>query len=232
MQRVQRFCHCWKHRWNWLFGIACRTFSDCSWISVISWKLRPLKLRFPSWKQEGIARGQIRRLRRMVDHSHVFSGQKSLHRQSSLRRRFAACSGPQNALTCSIREAKPTSNPRNGVSSVFVEEYANISYVFVCASFRWTTWTLRIFHRSFPTFVSREPLKSSCSPHGIVTESSEHFMPFRCNFPESEAKFHTNALFFQIKPFAYNRKLRIALNTHKNKHSLRSNTKGYGGKTH
>jgi hypothetical protein len=37
-------------------------------------------------------------------------------------------------------------------------------------------------------------------------------------------------LFFQINHFTYNRKSRIALNKHKNKHSLRSNTKGYDGK--
>jgi hypothetical protein len=73
-----------------------------------------------------------------------------------------------------------------------------------------------------------------CSSHGIVTKSCfEHFMSLRCSFPEFEAKFHANALFFQISHFTYNRKSRIALNTRNNKHSLRSNTtKGYGSKTH
>jgi hypothetical protein len=84
-----------------------------------------------------------------------------------------------------------------------------------------------------PTFESREPLKSLCPPYGIITRSCfEHFMLFRCSFPEFKAKFHANALLFKISHFAYNQKSRIALNTHNNKQSLRSNTKGYGGKTH
>jgi hypothetical protein len=72
-----------------------------------------------------------------------------------------------------------------------------------------------------------------CSPPGIVTESCfEHFTCLRCTFSEFETKFHANALFFQTSHFTYNRKSRIALNTHNNKHSLRSSTKGCGGKTH
>jgi hypothetical protein len=84
-----------------------------------------------------------------------------------------------------------------------------------------------------PTFESREPLKSLHSSHDIATERCfEHFRRSQCSFPEFEAKFHANALFFLISHFICNRKSRIALNTHKNKHSLRNNTKGYGGKTH
>jgi hypothetical protein len=50
-------------------------------------------------------------------------------------------------------------------------------------------------------------------------------MRLRCSFPEFEAKFRANEFFFQISHFTCNRKSRIALNTHNNKHSLRSNTK-------
>jgi hypothetical protein len=97
--------------------------------------------------------------------------------------------------------------------------------------------TVKIDHQNAldvrSTFESREPLKSLCCPHGIITESClEHFMRFRCSFPEFETKFHANAFFFQINHFTYNRKPRVALNTNNNKHSLRSSTKGYGGKTH
>lgn len=38
MQWVQCFCRCWKHCWNWPFGITCRTVSNYSCISGISWK--------------------------------------------------------------------------------------------------------------------------------------------------------------------------------------------------
>jgi hypothetical protein len=77
---------------------------------------------------------------------------------------------------------------------------------------------LLMFDRSFATFEPKELLKNLCFPCGIVTESCcEHFMRFRCSFPELEAKFHANAL-FQISHFTYNRKSRITLNMHKNKH--------------
>jgi hypothetical protein len=49
--------------------------------------------------------------------------------------------------------------------------------------------TLTVFDRSRHTPESRKPLKSLSSPHGTITENcSEHFMRFRCSFPEFETK--------------------------------------------
>jgi hypothetical protein len=48
-------------------------------------------------------------------------------------------------------------------------------------------------------------------------------MHFQCSFLEFEATFHSNVfVVLSNQPF----------HTQNNKHSLRSNTKGYGGKTH
>jgi hypothetical protein len=51
-------------------------------------------LQFHSQKQEEMARGQIRQVRRVGDHRHVFSGQKSLHRQSSVHQHIVIVKQP------------------------------------------------------------------------------------------------------------------------------------------
>jgi hypothetical protein len=56
------------------------------------------------------------------------------------------------------------------------------------ATWGWTTWTHRIFSRNFPTFQSRKPFKSLCSPRGIFIEVYfEYFLVFWCTFPAFEA---------------------------------------------
>jgi hypothetical protein len=162
------------------------------------------------------------------DHSHVLSGQKSLHRQSSVSR-----------LTVMVKQQVTVPDVFGGLAPQTLQ---NLRAIMLVHRLAWrnkflvnNALTVKKDHQHAvdvrpSTFESRELLYS---PHGIVTESCfEHLKIFRCCFPESESKFHANALFFQISHYTYNRKSRIALNTHKNKHSLRSNTKSYGGNTH
>lgn len=57
-----------------LIGTECRTVSDCWWIKDILETISS-KLQFRHWKQEQIWRVQIRWVRRVGHHSHLFSSQ-------------------------------------------------------------------------------------------------------------------------------------------------------------
>jgi hypothetical protein len=65
------------------FETTCWIVSYCSWISWISWKWYPFSY-YHSWKQEEITEGQIRTVRRVGEHSDVFSSQKLLQWQTSV----------------------------------------------------------------------------------------------------------------------------------------------------
>jgi hypothetical protein len=75
------------------------------------------------------------------------------------------------------------------------------------------------FNPSFPTFERRKPPKSLSSPNVIVTENSNRISCV------SDAVLAPK---FDLIKIPAIRVLRTALNIHKNKHLLKSNTQDYG----
>jgi hypothetical protein len=162
------------------------------------------------------------------------AAKNSLHRQITVRRRIVTVKQPvlvpPSFRTFSADLLPQTLQNLQVVMLVHRLAWRKKFLVNNALTVKKITNMLLMFDLTCPTLFGRGEFVSS---HGVVTESRfEHFVRFRCSFPESEVKFHANALFFQISHFTYNRKSRIALNTHNNKRSLRSNTKGYGDKTH
>jgi hypothetical protein len=184
--------------------------SNCSWISVTSWKRRPFSL--ISFSGTRYRKGQIRRVRRVGDHSHVFSGQKSLHRQNSVRRRIVMVKQPV-LVPPSFRKFS---------ADLLPQTLQNLQVVMLVHRL---VWRYIFLVNSALTVKKKSPTYSWYS----VTESC-FFTRFRCSFPELRQNFVQMPYSF-ISHFTYSRKSQISIRTIKTL-SLRSNTKGYGGKTH
>jgi hypothetical protein len=164
------------------------------------------------------------------DHSHVFTGQNSLHSQSSVSRRIVIVTQPV-LVPPSFRKFSADFLPQT---------LQNLQLVMLVHSLAWrnrflvnNALTVKKDRQHVlnvrPTFESREPFKSLCSPHDISAKAvlsiscvsdavflslEQNFMEMRCSFKSAIGKSW------------------IAFNTHNNKHPLRSNTKDYGGKAH
>ena len=117
-----------------------------------------------------------------------------------------------------------SSHLRNGTSLDFADECANYLHVFICVTCRGMAWTFTVFNHVWITSASQKTAFSSWHCH---------LKPF--------CYLHVFPIFFPSQKQILRRmrrssqsatgKSHIAINTHKNKHPLRSNTESYGCKT-
>ena len=200
--------------------MACRTVSDCLWSSEASWKRRCRNSVFCSWERDEITRGQIMRGRSMEDHIHVlaavnFSGFSSARNWdinlAVIRRMFES--------SLRIRWHVAYEEPNLPVS--FRWRYRNFlqGVCLTCEGRPETQVLIGVPALEYPKVcVLSMPLSS---------KFRNLFVRILCisgaRFPSSKHT-QTRRSFNTIKSV-------IPLDTHNNKHPLRSNAGGYGSNT-
>jgi hypothetical protein len=148
MQRVQRCCHCWKHRWNWLLGIGCRWVNGWFWMSGTSSKRRCRRYDIRENKNYHkvlmCKKGRgARSLLLAVKYHRCFCSSTS-NRGTDLAQKGRICkfSGMFQTRSLIFRDL------RNGTSSDYVSDFAKLQHAFICAPCGETSWTVTIFSRS------------------------------------------------------------------------------------
>lgn len=152
MQQVQHFCLCWKHRCNWLSGIAC--------------------LRVRNFSRPSCTRGSDA----LVTDSTLWNEKQSLEARLGQRvgwgttaiflaaQIFASSDRRWATKAQSLRWSTASSDSqigmlimriwtcidlRNAASSAFVVDFARFLHVFLCATCGGTNWTLRTSTKIF-----------------------------------------------------------------------------------
>jgi len=54
---------------------------------------------------------------------------------------------------------------------VCIDSFVSFFHGFICVTSGGIAWMMTVFNKSFPTFELRKPLKSLCSPYGIVSKT-------------------------------------------------------------
>lgn len=113
------------------------------------------------------------------------------------------------------------------ISSVFIDDFTHLFWVFVCVTCWGWTWTLKVFKQSSAMFASGRALKI-CSPSGTVLKLFWAFHAFSMQVSQFQSTVTPMCHFFKSAV----RKLLVSLKIQKYKHPLKCNTVDCGCKTH
>jgi hypothetical protein len=143
----------------------------------------------------------MRQVRRGEDHSHVFSGQKSLHRQSSVRRRTVMVKQPvlvpPSSGTFSADLLPQTLQNLQVVMLVHWSGGTNVWWTMPSQSKKRSP-TCSWCSTEAPPRLNRKNYSEVCVPTWhCYRKLFWAFHAFPMHLPEFEAKFHANALFFK-----------------------------------
>jgi hypothetical protein len=83
-------------------------------------------------------------------------------------------------------------------SSVFVDKFLHLNYIFICFAHQWKSQVYGIFTRGHITFEPRNPIKILCSSNFLLSKTFAAFEGFCSILPQFEAKFDADMMFFEV----------------------------------